>query len=118
MRHRMAVVRRHAVDALALRKQLVPIRRVRVEAVFDRAAAVPDLHGEVAVQRLELARGHAAPLRVAVDRHVAVRVQHVDHLLALRRRADARRLEALILSKAVALAMLRADGDDEEYEHP
>ena len=111
--HRVAVIGRHAVDHLALREQLVPVVAVvHVHAVLDRAAAVPQLHGEVALEHLVFAHGRAAPLGMAVDGQVVCGVQLVQQRLRVLGFAQAQALEALILLEAVALRLFRADADD------
>ena len=76
--HAVAVVDRNAVDLHALPEDLVPAGGVHVHVAVDGASAVPDLHGEIAPELLEIPGGGAAPFRVAVDRQIALRVDRVE----------------------------------------
>ena len=111
--HGVAVVGGDAVDLLTLHKQLVPPCGVGVQTVFDHAAAVPDLHGKVALELIEFTGGSVAPFGVAVDGQLAVLMPLIQQRLHGKLILDQAAVKDLILLIGI-FALGFADAHDVE----
>jgi len=110
----VAVVGGNAVNADALTQKLIPIGRVGIHVAMEGTAGVPYLHGKIALQLFKIPCRGGAPLGVAIDRQILFGVDLVQIGLVGLLVGGVGGLGTLVLGKAVAVLLFRADADGVE----